>query len=216
MRIAIKSSADAPWYLLRTRRSACLVAEEAGPVNSFNTSLWRSGGGDFVPRSATLKSRAEYPVVLGLAAFATLFAIYLGLLTAVSGWSFTLEQLASYWFYVVPLAAGFGVQVGLYTRLKQVVGRTGPGRAVVAASGTTSTAAMVSCCAHYLVNILPLLGATGLVTLAAQYQVEFFWLGLAMSGAGIAFIATRLYKGTREHARCAAPAVETMGIDRRA
>jgi Cu+-exporting ATPase len=181
-------------------------------MNSVETSVRRSEGGDFVPRSATLTLRAEYPAAVGLAAFAMLFAIYLGILTAVSGWSFTLEQLASYWYFILPLAAGFGVQVGLYTRLKQVIGRAGPGRAVVAASGTTSTVAMVSCCAHYLVNILPLLGATGLVALAAQYQVEFFWVGLAMSGAGIAFIATRLYKGTREHASCAAPAVETKGI----
>jgi Cu+-exporting ATPase len=150
--------------------------------------------------------RFEHPLALGAAAGTALFAIYLGLLTALSGWAFTLEQLASYWYFVVPLAAGFGVQVGLYTRLKQVVGRAGPGRAVVAASGTTSTAAMVSCCTHYVVNILPVLGASGIAALAAQYQVEFFWVGLAASGAGIAFIGTKLRSATREHAHCEAPA----------
>lgn len=155
----------------------------------------------------TIEQRAGYPVALGFAAFAILFAVYLGLLTALSGLAFTLEQLASYWYFILPLAAGFGVQVGLYTRLKQAVGRSGTGRAVVATSGTTSAAAMVSCCAHYLVNLLPVLGASGLVALATQYQVEAFWVGLVANGVGMAFIATRLFGATREHAHCAtAPA----------
>lgn len=157
-------------------------------------------------------SHDAYPLALGLAALAILLAVYLGLLTALSGWPFTLEQLASYWYYILPLSAGFGVQVGLYTRLRQVVGRNGPGRAVVATSGTTSTVAMVSCCAHYLVNILPVLGATGLVALAAQYQVEFFWVGLVANGAGIAFIATKLFGATREHAHGAVPATNEGSV----
>jgi Cu+-exporting ATPase len=73
----------------------------------------------------------------------------------------------------------------------------------MAASGTTSTAAMISCCAHYLTNIAPVLGATGLVTFAAQYQIEFFWLGIAFNAAGIAYIGSKLWDATKEHAQCA-------------
>ena len=149
--------------------------------------------------------RAVSPVAGGVLAFAALFALYLGLLTAVSGRAFALDQLASYWPYIVALAVGFGLQIGLYTRLKQVVGSAGSDRTVVAATGTTSTAAMVSCCAHYLTNILPVVGASGLVAIVAQYQVELFWLGLAASAAGTAFVATRLVNATRTHARCATP-----------
>jgi Cu+-exporting ATPase len=146
--------------------------------------------------------RTVNPVAAGAAAFAALFALYLGLLSAVSGWAFTLDQLASYWPYILALAAGFGLQIGLYTRLKQVVGGLGSHRTVVAASGTTSTAAMVSCCAHYLTNLLPVLGASGLAALVSQYQVQTFWFGLAASAAGTAFVASRLVNATREHARC--------------
>jgi Cu+-exporting ATPase len=121
----------------------------------------------------------------------------------VSGWPFTLDQLATYGHYIVALAAGFGLQIGLYTRLKQVVAGVGADRTVVAASGTTSGAAMVSCCAHYLTNLLPVVGASGLVAVVAQYQVQLFWLGLGASAAGTAFVATRLVKATRDHARCA-------------
>ena len=73
----------------------------------------------------------------------------------------------------------------------------------MAASGTTSTAAMISCCAHYLVNVAPVLGAAGLVTIATQYQVEFFWVGLAFNAAGIAYIGNKLWNATKEHAQCA-------------
>ncbi len=139
---------------------------------------------------------------LGALAFGVLLVAYFGVLTAVSGWKFTVSQFSDFWYFILPLGAGFGVQVALYSRLKQLLHGSVQGRGVLAASGTTSTAAMISCCAHYLVNVLPVLGATGLVTIATQYQVEFFWAGIAFNAAGIAFIGSRLWKASREHARC--------------
>ena len=38
---------------------------------------------------------------------------------------------------------------------------------------------MISCCAHYLANIMPAVGAAGIITLVAQYQIQLFWFGLA-------------------------------------
>src|SRR3990172_4479624 len=145
----------------------------------------------------TMNAIAIRPVNFGLLAFGLLLAIYFAILTLVSGWTFTVSQFSEFWYFIVPLAAGFGLQVALFTRLRHVVHQSAAdSRTVVAASGTTSTAAMISCCAHYLVNIAPVLGATGLVTFAAQYQVEFFWLGIAFNLAGIAFIGNRLWKAT--------------------
>lgn len=144
------------------------------------------------------------PAGFGVGAFAALLAIYFGALTLVSGWSFTLAQFFEFWYYVVPLAAGFGLQVALFLKLREVLSRAKQTGAVVAASGATSTAAMVSCCAHYLTNVAPVLGATGLVAFAAQFQVELFWVGLAFNAAGIAFVGTKLYKATRDHAHCVA------------
>lgn len=144
------------------------------------------------------------PAAWGALAFAALLGVYFGVLTLVSGWAFTLSQFQDFWFYIVPLAAGFGLQVALFTRLKQLVSASKDSKTLVAASGTTSTAAMISCCAHYLVNVAPVVGATGLVAFAAQYQVEFFWVGLLFSGAGIVYIGSKLINATREHAKCAA------------
>ncbi len=139
----------------------------------------------------------------GMLAFSLLLAVYFSVLTLVSGWKFTVSQFSEFWYYIVPLGAGFGLQVALYTRLRQLLHQSKEARAVMATSGTTSTAAMISCCAHYLVNIAPVLGASGLVALATQYQVEFFWVGLAFNAAGIAFIGNRLWQATKEHAQCA-------------
>jgi Cu+-exporting ATPase len=144
------------------------------------------------------------PAGVGIGAFGALLAIYFGALTLVSGWSFTVSQFSDFWFYIVPLAAGFGVQVALYLRLREVLSRAKQAGAVIAASGTTSTAAMISCCAHYLTNVAPVLGATGLVAFAAQFQVELFWVGLAFNAAGIAYVGTMLWKATKAHAQCVA------------
>jgi len=146
---------------------------------------------------------AARPAGLGMLAFGLLLAVYFGVLTLVSGWKFTVEQFNEFWYYIVPLGAGFGLQVALYLRLRQVIHAPARTGAVMVASGTTSTAAMISCCAHYLVNVAPVLGATGLVTFATQYQVEFFWAGLAFNAAGIAYIGNKLWRATKEHAQCA-------------
>lgn len=142
------------------------------------------------------------PTGFGMGAFAALLAIYFGVLTLISGWSFTVEEFTRYWYYLVPLAAGFGLQVALFLKLREVVSRAKQAGAVIAASGTTSTAAMISCCAHYLTNVAPVIGATGLVAFAAQFQVEMFWVGLAFNAAGIAYVGTKLYKASKAHADC--------------
>ncbi len=142
----------------------------------------------------------------GCLALVTLLAVYFGLLALVSGWEFTLEQFGLYWPYVVALAAGFGVQIALFVYLRRLVSGSQAHGKVVAVSGTASTAAMISCCTHYLANILPIVGAAGLVTLVAQYQVELFWVGLAFNAAGIVYIGSKVAAAAKEHARCAVPA----------
>jgi Cu+-exporting ATPase len=142
------------------------------------------------------------PFQLGTLAFMLMLAIFFGVVGLVSGWTFAVEQFEKFWYFIVALALGFGIQVGLYTYLRNLVGQQGMSGKVVAASGTTSAAAMVSCCAHYLANILPILGVTGFLTLVAQYQIELFWLGLAFNFAGILYIVPKVVKATQEHKKC--------------
>jgi Cu+-exporting ATPase len=137
------------------------------------------------------------PLVGGMLAVAALLGLYFGALTLVSGWSFTVSQFGEFWSYIVALAAGFGLQVGLYLHLRQLTASHHHANQVIAASGTTSTIAMLACCTHYLANVLPLLGAVGVVTLVAQYQIQLFWVGLAFNAAGIAYVALQLYQAKR-------------------
>jgi P-type Cu+ transporter len=137
--------------------------------------------------------RKAGPLIGGALSVAALFGIYFGTLTLLSGWSFTVSQFVEFWPYIVALGVGFGMQVGLYLYLKQLTADHHRAHHMLAASGTTSTAAMLACCTHYLVNLLPVLGAVGAVTLVAQYQTELFWVGLAFNAAGIAFIGHQVY-----------------------
>ncbi|GAB3546533.1 hypothetical protein GCM10027343_24430 [Noviherbaspirillum agri] len=144
------------------------------------------------------------PFTGGFLAFCLMLAVYFGALTLVSGWSFAVSQFTEFWHYILLLAAGFGLQVALFVRLRDLVQSSKHTRAVVAASGTTSTAAMISCCAHYLANVAPVLGATGLVAFAAQFQMELFWIGLLFNAAGIVYVGNKVFKAIKKHEKCLA------------
>ena len=131
---------------------------------------------------------------MGVLATAGLLGVYFLILTLVSDWAFAVDQFVTFRYYIVSLAIGFGIQIGLYTFLRSAIQNHCSSGKVVAVSGTTSTVAMISCCAHYLVNILPVIGATGLVTLVGQYQVELFWVGLASNAAGILYITSKVVR----------------------
>ena len=76
-------------------------------------------------------------------------------------------------------------------------GMKAPGR-TVAVTGTTSTLAMVSCCAHYLANIVPVLGIAGAFTIVGQYQKELFWVGLVFNALGIIYIGRKVVQFKRK------------------
>ena len=134
-----------------------------------------------------------------MTATVALLGIYSGVLSFISGWDFAVSQFAAFWYFVLPLAIGFGLQVGLYVYLRQLATHDHGGK-VVAASGATSTASMISCCAHYLTNIVSVIGAAGIVTVVAQYQVELFWVGLAFNAAGLGYIISKVV-AARVHLR---------------
>ncbi|KKR72290.1 MAG: hypothetical protein UU81_C0044G0017 [Microgenomates group bacterium GW2011_GWC1_41_8] len=136
-------------------------------------------------------------IVKGTLASLGLLIVYFTIISLVSGWSFAQDQFRQFWYYVVTLAIGFGVQVGLYSYLKSSI-KSAVSPKVVATTGATSTAAMISCCAHYLVNVLPILGAVGIITVISQYQVQLFWVGLAFNFAGIAYMANKIYKFSKQ------------------
>ena len=146
-----------------------------------------------------MKNNIGVSIRNGVIATISLLIIYVVIVSLVSGFEFMLDQFSQFWYFVITLAIGFGIQVGLYSYLKQAIRNINAAHGkVLAVSGTTSTAAMISCCAHYLVNLLPLLGTVGIITVISQYQVQLFWVGLAFNFAGVLYMLNRVrkyYKG---------------------
>lgn len=128
------------------------------------------------------------PIMGGALAAIAMLGAYLAVISALSGWGFALSQFAEFWPYLSALSIGFGIQIGMYLYLKQLSTKRHYAHCAVATSGTTSGVAMLACCSHYLANILPVIGAAALVSIIAEYQIGFFWLGLAFNGAGLAYM----------------------------
>ncbi len=138
-------------------------------------------------------------ILYGTLASAILLLVYFAVLTLVSGWGFAQSQFATYWYFIISLVVGFGIQIALYQYIKGLVHEgLGTGK-VVGVSGTTSTVAMISCCAHYLVNLVPILGVAGLATFVAQYQVKLFWVGIFFNIASIVYMISRIIKFKKDH-----------------
>ena len=132
-----------------------------------------------------------------------LLGVYLAVLGVVSGWSYALEQFETFWPFVLALSAGFGIQVAFYLHLRHVARHQDASGKMVAVAGGTSSAAMVSCCTHYLTNLLPALGTAGVVTLVGQYQVELFWVALAFNVTGVLYVGRRAIQASRHMAQMA-------------
>ena len=126
-------------------------------------------------------------LVYGILAGIGILAFYLSVLTIFQSYGFALYEFKRLWIWLVPLAIGFGTQIGLYASIKHdATINTG-----MAASGTISGGSMVVCCSHYLLNIIPLIGITGLTAFSSflmTYQKVFFSIGIVSSITGIALM----------------------------
>jgi len=131
------------------------------------------------------------PIIFGLLGTAALLGFYFTILTLVSGWNFALFQFTKNWYWIISLAVGFGVQVGLFIYLRQRH-RQQMTAGVMAVSGGTSGAAMIACCTHYLVNILPIIGISGFAVLVGQYQTELFVGSLIFNLFGIGYMLNKV------------------------
>lgn len=150
--------------------------------------------------AAVTASRAERParsmarlVTSGMLAAAALVGFYLGTITLAQGWDHAVEQLQQDLFFVAALASGFGIQVGLFIHLRQHCA-VRPGG--VAVSTSTSNAAMLACCAHHLVDVLPVLGVSALAAFLGAYKAPLLWASLAMNLAGVAYLTYAMRRVT--------------------
>lgn len=138
------------------------------------------------------------PAVRGFIAAAILAGLYVGVVSGISGWQSMVGQLRQYWYFLLFLWFGFGFQVGLYTSLRRLVSAHRSSRSLVAATGTSTTTAMLACCTHYLVGILPILGTSGVIAFVGQYQAEMFWVALSINAVGSLVLLARMQQMHRQ------------------
>ncbi len=113
-----------------------------------------------------------------------ILAVYMSVLTAFQSYGFAVYEFKRLWVWIVPLAIGFGTQIGIYLSIRH----DATIKAGATTSGAISGGSMLACCSHYLLSIIPLIGITGLstfTTFSMAYQKAFFSLGIVSSIAGI-------------------------------
>ncbi len=132
------------------------------------------------------------PVGFGLLASFALLALYGGTMTALSGLQAAIEQFQALWFLMLPLAAGFGVQVGLYTKIKAAI--RDKANAALATGGTSAGVSMLACCAHHATDVLPLVGLSGISIFLTRYQIPLLVVSLTINGMGIYSMLRHLQK----------------------
>lgn len=111
--------------------------------------------------------------------------------------SMATQVAQNYLILLILLIGGFGLQVGLFTYYN---GLNALGCSTTIASGGISGGSMILCCSHYILNLLPFLGAiVGISVLAklADYTVYFLWFGIISNGVGVGVI----YRQVKQHKR---------------
>ncbi|HEB12974.1 MAG TPA: hypothetical protein ENI11_04810 [Actinobacteria bacterium] len=143
-----------------------------------------------------MNSFVRKSVVIGILAGLVLLVFFAMTLTLANSLDHVVEQFESLWFWILPLVVGFSVQVGLYSYMRFKIHEMANSAAAkeLAAAGGISTGSMIACCAHHLVNVLPILGLSAFFVFLAQYQVAFILVGIVSNAIGILFMLEILGK----------------------
>ena len=132
-----------------------------------------------------------------------LAGLYVGILTFAQSFQHAVDQFLTMWPWISLLVVGFGIQIGLYSLMRlSIKAKTGGASAEVAATGGVSAAAMVACCAHHLIDILPILGVSAAAVFLSEFQIPFIVLGIVSNLVGICVMLRVMQKhGLHPHSR---------------
>jgi len=119
----------------------------------------------------------------GLVAGGVLLMLYGVTMTLLSGWSAAVEQFQALWWLMLPLSAGFGIQVSLYTKLTSAI--RSKTKQTLTTSGIASSASMLACCVHHLTDVLPFLGFSVLSIFFTKYQIPILLISIGVNIYGI-------------------------------
>ncbi len=123
-------------------------------------------------------------ILYGILAGFGLLTFYIIVVSIFQGIGFAFLNLRSLWYLIFPLAIGFGAQMGLYMSIKHTAAMTG----TVAGTSGVSAGSMIACCSHFLLNIIPFIGFSGIAVFLMRYQPWFLSVGILSNLIGIGFM----------------------------
>ena len=106
-----------------------------------------------------------------------------------------LFQIKKYLILLILLVLGFGVQIGLYTYLKH---KNMVCSATMATSGGISSASMILCCSHYIVNVIPFVSIS-LANFLTKYTLQLLLFGILSNLIGILIMVIKINKLGGKH-----------------
>lgn len=128
--------------------------------------------------------KEDNSILYGLLAGVGLLFFYIGILSLFENFNFAIASFRGLWYWLVPLAAGFGTQIGLYSSIKH----SALINSEIAGTGGISGGSMIACCSHFLLNVIPIIGFSGLATFLMTYQKLFFGIGIVSNLIGISIL----------------------------
>lgn len=124
---------------------------------------------------------------IGIAGAVGLLSFYILTMMILAGsWGAVWWQFRELWFLMLPLIAGFGVQIGLFSYIK-FISHSANNR-MMAASSATSTVGMIACCAHHAADVIPILGLSALSLWLVNFQKPLLILGIISNLVGIVYL----------------------------
>lgn len=141
--------------------------------------------------------RVAVSVAFGAAGALALVLLYFGIVTLAQGRDHARELLWGDRLFVGLIAAGFGVQIGLFAYVRLLQRALAREPVAMAGAGTaTSSIAMVACCAHHLADVVPLVGLSGLAVFLVEIRTPLMLAGLATNAIGVAVMLRELRRMT--------------------
>lgn len=125
------------------------------------------------------------PILMGLLGTSLLLGFYfLTMRLLTGGFEAAVDQFENLWYFMVPLAIGFGIQVGLYVHLRTKM-KSLQSKKLLAGNTTTSAVAMIACCAHHATDVLPFIGLAFVSTILVKYQTVILIIAIGSNIVGI-------------------------------
>jgi hypothetical protein len=127
----------------------------------------------------------------GAAASGALTGFYVAVLAASGGWEHLRDQARADWWLLMPIIVAFGTQVALSVELRHRHRAQHLGATTGAGTGA-SAVGMVACCAHHLVDLVPLLGAAGVAAFLFDWRIPLMVAGLGINLIAVTIAGRRL------------------------